>query len=295
MSQIDFEIIKKDDKFFDVAVKINNEFLESSVCNVWAMVAAGLVGFAEFDLFTCTCGVSGCAGYHDPVKQSKTENNVMWLFSEDYKIQEKFHAFERKDFEEKIINLKKEVFTLYKAGYEDMSSYDYPSDEGWVEKEFEKHFNDHVQHLLFKEKFQKICKKEMPFINGLIIGYGDYKSEIISPEGLVKMILNGGFYKTEESMFFWGKVLKICEAINLWVFNGDGSQIEYWDKRSYRSVNEGLDFDIKLNFVDRLYFQNKKGDKIEYLTFNDNKVSINGMEKDLPSDFSIKDIKIESI
>ena len=84
ISEID-TLEKTSYKSYEVEIFLNEKTLGSSLFNAAEVLSAIKFDFTEFDLFTCSCVVPGCAGYHSPLTQQKTKNIVKWTFpSENY-------------------------------------------------------------------------------------------------------------------------------------------------------------------------------------------------------------------
>ena len=113
ISEID-TLEKTSYKSYEVEIFLNEKTLGSSLFNAAEVLSAVKFDFTEFDLFTCSCGVPGCAGYHSPVTQQKTKNIVKWTFpSENYYSTEKLiYEFNRKEFELIFKSLTKRMIEL---------------------------------------------------------------------------------------------------------------------------------------------------------------------------------------
>lgn len=113
-----YEIENSSLKGFEIDVYLNDKRLPHSVFNAEQVIPASGFNFAEFDLFTCSCGVPGCAGFHYQVIQNKTDKSVVWTFPEtdDYKTEKKVYEFEIKDFAREFEDLLKGVLDLEAQG-----------------------------------------------------------------------------------------------------------------------------------------------------------------------------------
>lgn len=91
----------------DIVVQLNKEELPHALFNVNQVVSSYKIDFVEFDLFTCSCGEPGCAGFQSPVFQKKNEATVIWEFPKEdmYKTSKKIYEFDKQQFEEEFLNL----------------------------------------------------------------------------------------------------------------------------------------------------------------------------------------------
>lgn len=129
-------------KSCDVIVKINEEVLPHSFFNGNQVISSSNFQFVEFDLFTCSCGVPGCAGFQIPIYQKNNNTTVTWTFPEEdiYKTNKKVYKFDKQQFQESfyilysnLLKLESEhVFLL--SNFEDME-YEEDEENGFVAKE----------------------------------------------------------------------------------------------------------------------------------------------------------------
>lgn len=108
----------------------------SSLLNLSAVMALANFHYAEFDLFTCSCGEPGCAGFQSAVKQSISNGITTWKFphSEAYTVaNNKEYHFDQKEFETILKNTLSAIFELESTNifHESRidSDYDYSKDE----------------------------------------------------------------------------------------------------------------------------------------------------------------------
>src|ERR1700712_3765250 len=101
MDNIKFEIteVKKCGNLnqYDVIVILNDVPLIHRIFNGGSVVPLSAYDSGEFDLFTCGCGVPGCAGFHAEVIQNKTETTVKWQFpsGDSYSVEKLEYEFDR--------------------------------------------------------------------------------------------------------------------------------------------------------------------------------------------------------
>lgn len=111
MDTIQFEITDiraiKDSaiKSCEVAMLFNGQPIPDGLFNAAEVIAASHFNIAEFDLFTCTCGVPGCAGYHSRVKQAKENGVVSWEIPEEYRTDKQEYLFDSEQFSEAFKSL----------------------------------------------------------------------------------------------------------------------------------------------------------------------------------------------
>lgn len=98
----------------DIVVQFNQEELPHAFFNVNQVIASSKIDFVEFDLFTCSCGEPGCAGFQSPVFQKKNEQTVVWEFPKEdmYKTHKKVYEFDKEQFEAEFSKLFNELTKL---------------------------------------------------------------------------------------------------------------------------------------------------------------------------------------
>lgn len=96
---------------FNVEVVLNGIHHNRYVFNGAETVAASQYDLSEFDLFTCSCGIAGCAGFQTPIKQEKTEQSVQWTFptGENYKVEKNVYVFDKAEFEKTFLTLQETI------------------------------------------------------------------------------------------------------------------------------------------------------------------------------------------
>lgn len=185
MDKINFEIteitpIKNTNlKDYDVRVILNEKPLGHVIFNASEVVPAGRFHFAEFDLFTCGCGVAGCAGFMTSVIQNKTEKSVKWIFPTDksYKVEKLEYEFDRVEFENTVEALRSKMLELEKENIYPVSSISddrsYGNDNAVCEAKsslaedfkWQQDYYDVKQNFenLLKQKFPTLCDKLFTF------------------------------------------------------------------------------------------------------------------------------------
>lgn len=105
-------------KRYDIKVMLNNKQLPHSIFNAAEAVSVSDFKSVEFDLFTCSCGVAGCAGFQDYVLHKRSEQCVTWTFPKEdyYKTDKKVYTFKQDQFDEEFKALKDKMLSLEKEG-----------------------------------------------------------------------------------------------------------------------------------------------------------------------------------
>lgn len=108
---------------YQIDVVINDEVIRDNLLNLPQIIAIANVGGvpfqSSFDLLTCECGVPGCAGFHDQIKQKVTLEEVVWEFpSENYYNTKKLsYHFDKMHFMQEFKKLSNEVFSLEEKSF----------------------------------------------------------------------------------------------------------------------------------------------------------------------------------
>lgn len=69
----------------DVGLVLNGQPLADGLVDVAALIGCATLPLSRFDLYTCGCGVAGCAGFHAPLVQRRQGDTVSWT-TEDEKL-----------------------------------------------------------------------------------------------------------------------------------------------------------------------------------------------------------------
>lgn len=175
-----------DFKRYDVSVYLNDKKLPHTLFNAVEVLPVYKYHLAEFDMFTCSCGIAGCAGFQSPVVQKVKGSIVTWTFPEgkDYTTDKKIYQFEQSQFKEVFEKLTKEMFALEKQKInhdtlirdESMYiGYDETLDENQVRyeasqlKEAMKWYDNRYQgnqnfNDMLEEKFPDLVSKEFRYV-----------------------------------------------------------------------------------------------------------------------------------
>lgn len=62
----------------EVAMLIDGTNLYNGLLDVSGFLFAGHLNGVSYDLYTCSCGDSGCAGFHVPLEQTRDAHTVRW-------------------------------------------------------------------------------------------------------------------------------------------------------------------------------------------------------------------------
>jgi hypothetical protein len=165
-------------KEYDVQVIFNGVALKHNIFNAGPVVPASRFDFAEFDLFTCSCGIAGCAGFHNQVVQNKTADTVKWTFPDDksYSVDKLEYEFDRVQFEQEFETLRSKMLELQKEKthqvtfIRDENEYfgvDKEGDERFeVKDELTETFEWYESRYTAKQNFNSMLKEKFPAIHG---------------------------------------------------------------------------------------------------------------------------------
>lgn len=111
-----FQYETVDFKGYNLTLSLNDEVFKNQLLNFVEVLCLIDLHFAEFDLFTCSCGIPGCAGYHYSVLQTVEDGIVTWTFPEsgDYKTKKKVYRFDLIAFKKVLKETIKQVKSLEK-------------------------------------------------------------------------------------------------------------------------------------------------------------------------------------
>lgn len=69
----------------EVGLVLNGQPLADGLVDVASLIGCATLPLSRFDLYTCGCGIAGCAGFHDPLVQRRQGSTVSWA-TEDQKL-----------------------------------------------------------------------------------------------------------------------------------------------------------------------------------------------------------------
>lgn len=193
-----------------VELYLNENKVPHDILNLPEVLAAHTFKFAEFDLYTCSCGVAGCAGFQAPVVQTKNNGVVTWTFPEsnDYKTEKKTYEFDNEQFtaqfEELLANLLKleeqNIYntTVIPTNYGDDDSHTAVPQS--IIKSFEWYGNryqaEQNQREMLLEEFPDMVEKKLAFTYDGVQGKTSYEFA-----SMIGSILNQFPRNTDESYY----------------------------------------------------------------------------------------------
>lgn len=273
MNTIDFEIQKKDKvgnyNYFDINVLIDRKIYTYETFNGAVPISASQYDNVEFDLFNCTCGETGCAGFHVPIKQEKENNTVTWYLKDKYK--EIFGTnklvFSQEDFEETFQKLTNNVKDLEKNGWHLFLLID-----SFFQDDFEQNPPENVEEKLeylnkvlrYDNEFFKVVKENAPeyFYEKFYECYGDECSNYTCEfPWIIQGIMNDVKLEDEGMKFYMAKVAYATQAVREFMKTGKYDNFEKILHHQYKKFElEAKDLLIwtqNLNSLDwnKLYYK----------------------------------------
>jgi hypothetical protein len=181
------EIKNSNIREYDVQVILNGTVLTHQIFNAGDVVPTSRFDFAQFDLFTCGCGVAGCAGFFTRVIHQKTNNSVKWTFPDDnsYIVEKLEYEFDRSEFENALENLRNKMLDLEKDNCYPCSFIDYDSSYGEANPNYKpkssvlEAFEWCENYYKAEQNFDKLLKEKFSdFYNkSFVFQYNDKRSE----------------------------------------------------------------------------------------------------------------------
>lgn len=223
-------------KAYDVSVYLNDVKMPHTIFNASEVLPISMYKKVEFDLFTCSCGVAGCAGFQSPIVQSLKEGIVMWNFPEsnDYTTDKKSYSFEEKQFKETFANLTSNMYKLEKnkiyhtTMVRDESMYGYNENEveNKISYKAETKLKEETKwyHNRYKGKqnFQEMMDKNYPELMKMKFKYtydGVEGKNFYELSDIVCRLLNHYPSKDKEVVFLRNAQLAVKAILNF--MNGD--------------------------------------------------------------------------
>lgn len=162
-----------DFKGYEIILSLNDENFKNSLLNFVEVLSLIDLHFAEFDLFTCSCGIPGCAGYHYSVLHTVEDGIVTWTFPEsnDYRTGKKVYRFDLISFKKVLKETIKRVKHLEKeniyhlllirdetdyVGFEDSSETIHYT----IKNKFMKEFKYTLNHFTGRQNFYDMLHSE---------------------------------------------------------------------------------------------------------------------------------------
>lgn len=157
-----FQYETVDFKGYNLTLSLNDEVFKNQLLNFVEVLCLIDLHFAEFDLFTCSCGIPGCAGYHYSVLQTVEDGIVTWTFPEsgDYQTKKKIYRFDLIAFKKVLKETIKQVKALEKEKiYHSLLVRDETDYVGYDD-------DGHTAKYSIKNKFIKEFKYSLNHFNG---------------------------------------------------------------------------------------------------------------------------------
>ncbi len=242
----------KDFKEFDVRVLLSGQQMIPAIFNAVEVMAAHNFKFAEFDLFTCSCGVPGCAGFQSPIVQKIKDNKVHWIFPDegDYKTDKLEYVFDAEQFFDAFKNLinlilRKESNREFLTSNIDWLSVD--EEEGAFKSEKEAYsINDNLEYAQnrFKEEEEFhlfLSEKESELYNkSFLISYnGEKYGHKISFDWLINAIIN--YEKPKDKDEYYENILLAIKSIKESLL-GNNTLLERTTADFYRDLDGSVGF-----------------------------------------------------
>ena len=232
-------------KTYDIKVQLNEAVLPHSVLNVGSILPLYQFKFAKFDLFTCSCGEPGCAGFQHHVVHSIENNVVCWKFPEtnDYKTDKKIYLFEKEQFEKELKSTFIKMKELEKENkyHVTIIGYDYDEEDEEennkqfiIENSIQESFDWYSDNFQGKQNFYDILNDENNTLSNKKFYWvydGQVAKEKIELSSLVGNILNQFPYKSHEP-FYLAKVKLTIKAIKQ-MLEGNNDLINKLAKHGY--------------------------------------------------------------
>ena len=124
----------RSETYLEVTTELNGKWIDGGLIDVSAIIFGTAVKQSSFYFFTCSCGVAGCDGYHQPLDHKRTEKIVTWIV-EDEKLAEVFGStkleFHAAHLDAAVAQLKADVLAAEESGVfsPTMTEIDYASDD----------------------------------------------------------------------------------------------------------------------------------------------------------------------
>lgn len=256
-----------DFKTYDVSVYLNDQKMPHTIFNAPEVLPLHRVNKAEFDLFTCSCGAAGCAGFQSPVVQTKNDGVVIWTFPErnDYSTEKKVYMFADKAFKKALSELNKTMMKMegenifHETCLRDNSSYGYKEEDGEPLFEVRSKLKESVQYYYNRykgiENFQSMLNAFFPDLTKLEFKFtydGQLGYYVYELGDIVCRIMNDYPSKAKESKFL-NKALLTMDGV-LDMMRGKNQLMKQMADKSYDEVGltsyHVISQDFKINEED---------------------------------------------
>ena len=230
-----------------------NEVVHPQLLDVSSVLGLSGVSWAEFNIFTCECGVPECAGYWEPILHEVAENSVIWTVPKpkDGSVDEQYsglnpqYQFELSAFTETLEGLKASLLELEQAkiGHSTLISYDISDNDDQIQV-----INSIVDMsaayqatYLKEQEFHYFLLKEVPdLINSEFrwtykgVNINEFKTEV---EYMISSLLNSGPRYTESISWYLLKSKVAIKAIRM-ALQGDLSLYLKLAKHAYAKFKD---------------------------------------------------------
>ena len=222
MDNISFTLeFKQEQKTYDVAVFLNDKKLPHNTFSLGDVLSATAQSFSEFDMFTCTCGHSGCAGFHTCITHRKENGIVHWEFPEDndYVTDKKIYQFEQTHFENSIKCLKSDICQAEKEGFHSLIIQALDRDD--TPYNSEKALNSYFSYYKNRSDLYELIKSEFPqeYNQEYYLQYGSltdsYSSKLYN---LIPIFINQWPY-SNVSWIYFARIKYVCHALKDFLYH----------------------------------------------------------------------------
>lgn len=264
---------------YDISVYLNDIKLPHNIFNLIEVLPIYKYNYVEFDLFTCSCGVAGCAGFQNPIIQNIKDNIVTWIFpdSNDYVTDKKIYNFELEQFKKVFSELFLEIIrlenknkyhatmifdeSLYKKKSNNIPFFRASKIKKSIKHYEEKYSGEQNFHNMLINSYPDFFFKKLKFV------YNGYCSkEYYNLETIVCRVINQYPKKTKELAFL--KKCQVAADSIIKFINGDKKRLI---KLAYNSYEK---YDLNSNSIIYFDFPEVKEedftfDKLEIIIDND--------------------------
>ncbi len=151
---------------YQIKVVLNGKILGDSMFNTAYVIAASKFNFSEFFLFTCSCGVPECAGFHEPIIQEKFDGTVKWIFPKEnyYQTEKLNYQFSQMEFENEFESAYQKIVSLEKKHFVCQSMIDEYGEALSIDMNLEHIIKSYQEkndfHLFLKENLKDFINQE---------------------------------------------------------------------------------------------------------------------------------------
>lgn len=250
-------------KDYDVSVYLNDKKLPHNTFNAAKVLPIYKYHFVEFDLFTCGCGVAGCAGFHSPVTHTIKDGIVTWTFpkEDDYKTDKKVYQFKEKEVTKAFKDLIKSMSDLEKENIihttlvrdEAMYGYQEEGDTDFVRFEVTSSLKDSIKWYANRyqgeQNFNDMLKQTYPDLVNKSFKYtyhGVEGKEEYELSSLVCRLINQYPRKAKEKAFLEKCQLAVQAIVDF--TNGDVTEFKNLAHQSFEDHNMDSQYLISWDF-----------------------------------------------